>query len=95
LRIRKKNGGWPRIVSWNEFDAIICRGINFFGFIRELVDEYVKSYSPPKTIKAKLHEREPEFDYTIYYDPTTGAFGFISGKQPPEGYGQAGAAAQT
>jgi hypothetical protein len=86
LRIRKKNGGWPKVIAWDEFDALICRGINLFGFIRDLVDEYVKSYCPPKTIKAKLHEREPVFDWTIYYDPATGGFGFTSGKEPPEGY---------
>ena len=50
LRIRKRNGGNPRKVPWEEFDATLCRGINLFSFIRQIVEEYVTSYNPPKTI---------------------------------------------
>jgi hypothetical protein len=96
LRIRKKNGGYPRIIPWPEFDALICRGINLFSFIRQIVDEYVKSYAPPRTIRSQLADHEPVIEYTIYYDPSTGAFGWITGKSPPEGYGKsATVAAQT
>lgn len=30
MRLRKRNGGQPYVISWNEFDAIISRGINLF-----------------------------------------------------------------
>jgi len=76
LRIRRKNGGFPRKIPWDEFDAIFCRGVNLFSFIRELTDEYVKSYDPPKIIKSRMNANEPITDYTIYYDPQTRAFGF-------------------
>jgi hypothetical protein len=75
LRIRKKNGGYAREISWAEFDAMFCRGVNLFSFIKQLTDEYVESYDPPKVIKSRLNEREPIVDYTIYYDPKTRAFG--------------------
>lgn len=74
LRIRKKNGGYAVKFSWDEFDAIFCRGVNLFSFIKQL-DEYVESYDPPKIIKARMNEHEPIWDYTIYYDPKTRAFG--------------------
>lgn len=44
VRIRKRNGGQPRVISWNEFDALFCKGANLFSFIRQYVDQYVKSY---------------------------------------------------
>jgi hypothetical protein len=87
MRIRKRNGGYPRVIPWDEFDMLICRGVNLFSIIRQIVDEYVKSYSPPKTIKSRLTNREPITDFTLYYDPSTGAFGWTTGKSPPKGYG--------
>jgi hypothetical protein len=88
LRIRRKNGGAPRVIPWEEFDALISRGINLFSIIRQIVEEYVKSYDPPKTVKARLANHEPIFAYTIYYDPEKGAFGWTTGKSPLEGYSQ-------
>jgi hypothetical protein len=84
LRLRRRNGGQPRIIPWDEFDALIGRGLNLFSFIRGIVDEYVRSYDPPKTIRSRMTDGEPETDYTIYFDPKTGAFGFTTGKWPPE-----------
>jgi hypothetical protein len=84
-----RNGGQPRVVTWKEFDPLISRGITFYSFIRQLVHEHIRSYSPPKTIRSRLHEREPITDYTLYFDPSTGAFGWITGKSPPAEYGKA------
>jgi len=86
MRLRKRNGGQVRVIQWEEFDALISRGVNLFSFIRQIIEEYVKSYHPPKTVKSRLDGREPIADYTLYYDPSNGAFGFISGKEPPKGY---------
>lgn len=83
LRLPKRNGGYARKVSWKEFNAIFERGINFFHILRHVVGEYVRSYDPPKTIKARLQD-EPEMDWTIYCDPKSGAFGITSGKYPKE-----------
>jgi hypothetical protein len=41
---------------------------------RHLSDEYVHSYEKPKTIRSRMNKNEPMTDYTIYYQPTTGAF---------------------
>lgn len=83
FRLRRRNGGWPREIPWNEFTALVDRGLNLFAIIRALSDEYARSYETPKTIRSKLNSTEQLTDYTIYYQPTTGAFGFTTGKHPP------------
>lgn len=77
LRLRKRNGGYPRVVSWSEFQTIFDRGINFFHILRQVVDEYVKSYNPPKQIQAQL-DNEPIRMWTIHYNEKEGTFS-ISG----------------
>jgi hypothetical protein len=79
LRLPKRNGGNARRISWEEFNTKFERGIHFFNILRQVVSEYVRSYDPPKTIKARL-QKEPERDWTIYFDPRSGAFGVTSGK---------------
>jgi hypothetical protein len=79
LRLRRRNGGHPRIIPWDEFDALIGRGLNLFSIIRGVVDEYVQSYDPPRTIRSRLSDGEPETEYTLFFDPKTGAFGFTTG----------------
>jgi hypothetical protein len=51
LRVRRRNGGQPRVILWAEFDSLFCKGVNLFHFIRQIVEEYVHSYDPPKTSK--------------------------------------------
>ena len=82
LRIRKRNGGQQRVIPWKEFDALYCKGANLFSFIRQFVEHYVRSYDPPKTIKARMNDNEPLTDYTLYYIPQTGAFGLTTGPAP-------------
>ncbi|MGC1863088.1 MAG: hypothetical protein WA733_18715 [Methylocystis sp.] len=79
LRLPKRNRGYAKRLSWEEFNVIFERGINFFSILRHLVSEYVNSYNPPKTVKTRLHPAEPEMNWTIYCDPNTRAFGIRGG----------------
>jgi hypothetical protein len=36
LRLRRRNGGQPRVISWDEFDALVRRGLNLFSVIRQI-----------------------------------------------------------
>jgi hypothetical protein len=81
LLLRRRNGGTPRMIRWDEFDALIRRGLDLFDFIRQITSEHVHSYETPKTIRARLAD-EPEQDWTIYCDPKTRAFGFTTGPYP-------------
>lgn len=81
LLLRKRNGGHPKLIPWKDFSLIFDRGINFFHILRQVVKDYVQSYSQPRTIKARL-QHEPERDWTIYLAPN-GDFGITSGKYEP------------
>jgi hypothetical protein len=79
FRVRKRNGGQVRIIPWEKFGPLMDKGINLFSIIRSLGEEYVQSYNPPKTIKARINESQPLTDYTIHYNPVTRSFGFTTG----------------
>ena len=79
LRLRKRNGGVPRKISWPDFQAYFDRGINVFHVLRQLVDEYVSSYHPAKQFRARMAENEPELLWTIHFDPEKGTFGISGG----------------
>jgi hypothetical protein len=65
-----------------DFDALFRKGAILFDFIRQYVDHYIETYDPPKTIKARMNANEPLTNYTLYYVPSTGAFGFTTGGAP-------------
>jgi len=73
IRLPKRNGGYARIVDWREFDRLFERAINFFLILSEVVDESVRSYDPPKQIRAAL-KGEPAFLWTIGFNPAQSSF---------------------
>jgi hypothetical protein len=73
IRLRKRNGGYPRIIKWVEFDFLFNRAINFFHILRSIVYEYLLSYNPAKTIIGKI-ANEPEGKWLIEYDPVKKTF---------------------
>jgi hypothetical protein len=83
LRLPKRNGGYARRITWEQFDVIYNKGINFFHILRQLVVEYVNSYDPPKTVRTRLQKNDPEIEWTIFKDPVSGAFGITTGGEIP------------
>jgi len=79
LRLRKRNGGFPRKVPWSEFQSRFDRGINLFRLLREMVNEYVASYHPAKRLRARMDDNQPELLWTIHFDPETRTFGISGG----------------
>lgn len=77
IRLRKRNGGYPKLVSWSEFNAHFHRGINFFNLLGQIVQEYMHSYHPAKQVRGQLSD-EPEGTWTIHSDPERKSFS-ISG----------------
>ena len=47
--------------------------------IRELSNEFVRSYEVPKTIRTRLTDENPIEDFTIHFNKETGQFGFVTG----------------
>lgn len=81
LRLRRQAGGYPKIIRWEEFEQKLLRGINFYNIIRELIEEYKKSYDPAKEIIASL-SGEPQFRWKIEYNPSAGAFSISTSGGP-------------
>jgi hypothetical protein len=86
MHLRKRYGEDVRQISWAELDTIILKGLNFFGYIRDLIKQHIETYDPPRTIQAQLHEREPITAWTIFYGPASGKFGVTTGAAPPNAY---------
>lgn len=74
IRLRKRNGGTPRIVSWDEFNGLLEKGINFYSILRETIVEAVHSYNPPKIFRGRARINEPELNWKIFFDPETKGF---------------------
>lgn len=79
LRLRKRNGGFPRKVPWPEFQARFDRGINVFHLLREIVNEYVASYHPARQFRGRMADNEPELMWTVHFDPEKKIFGISGG----------------
>lgn len=77
IRLRRRNGGHPKVVPWEQFYILFERGINFFNFIAELVQEYKGSYNPAKKIRGRLGSG-PEMFWTIHADPERHSFSISS-----------------
>jgi len=81
IHLPRRNGGYPKVIEWIEFNQIFERGINFYLILRSVVDEYVKSYNPAKRVRAALNPGEPEFLWTIEYDPKQSSFSISTGHE--------------
>lgn len=77
LRLRFRNGGYPRKIEWDTFSAIYDRGINFFNILKSIVDENIRSYFPAKIIRGQLNN-EPAGEWKIEYNNETGSFSISS-----------------
>lgn len=74
IRLSRRNGGNPKIVTWVEFHHRFERAINFFNNLRRLIEEYVRTYDPAKTILGKYASGRVA-KCTICFDPHSGSFG--------------------
>lgn len=80
LRLRKRNGGNAALLSFDEVNEALTRGMGFFQILREYNSASVQSFSPPKTIIGRFSANFP-MPWTVSFDPKEGSFG-ISGSSP-------------
>lgn len=79
IRLPKRNGGFVKVYSWDEFSDVFLRAINVFHVIRVLTNEFQSTYANPKIVKARLTSNSPLEDWTIHNDMQAGTFGISSG----------------
>ncbi|HYD48678.1 MAG TPA: hypothetical protein VEB21_10040 [Terriglobales bacterium] len=77
IRLRKRNGGQPRIVRYEEFNQWFARATEFFLILQRVISETLMLYSPAREIVGRLSD-EPLQRWEIAYDPTTEGFSISS-----------------
>jgi hypothetical protein len=79
IRLRRRNGGWPKVVSFDEFTGKLNKAITFFQTLREMIGKTMREYSPQKRIVGRMNSSDPNMPAIISYDPGTGAFSIQTG----------------
>ena len=79
IRLRKRNGGHPSIVPFEEFESKLNKSIEFFQTLKASIGQAMRSYSPPKRIDGRLNKDEPIMPAIIGFDETTGSFSIRTG----------------
>lgn len=74
IRLRKRNGGQPRVVSLEEFVTKTNKAVRFFQCLQETIRKYVLSYSQPKKVNGRMNKNDPEMPAVISFDATSGVF---------------------
>jgi hypothetical protein len=80
LRLRKRNGGYAELLTFDDVSEAFTRGLGFFQMLREYNSTSVRSFDPPKTIVGRFSANMP-MPWTVSFDPNKGSFG-ISGSSP-------------
>ena len=60
LRLRRKAGGSPRVVSWAEFDELIDRAVGFYSVLRSVRAKYSDEYRVPRRLVGALSGQPPQ-----------------------------------
>lgn len=71
LRLRKRNGGFPRKVSFEEINDALSRGMNFFQLLVEHNRASMQSFDPPKVVTGRFSDNPP-MPWTVAYTAGVG-----------------------
>ena len=78
ILLTKRNGGEKQFITYERFNHLLNRAVNFFSILHEVIHESVESYDPPKTFRGKLGDA-PEGDCTVSFLPSSGEFSIRCG----------------
>ncbi|MGY2095699.1 hypothetical protein [Pseudomonas simiae] len=77
LRLRNRNGGNPKLVSFKELEQTLGFGMFFFELFLTYNQASRLSFDPPKEIVGVFSENLP-MPWTVGYNPETGSFSLSS-----------------
>ncbi len=61
-----------RIISWDEFNDLLDRAVNFYRVFTSVLSENLQYYNEPKIVKGFLTDQEPESTWKIHYEESVG-----------------------
>ena len=79
IRLLKRNGGHPYVISFDAFTSKLNKSITFFQTLQSSVMECIRSYAIPKRIMGRMNKVDPALPSVIRYDEETGAFSIQTG----------------
>jgi hypothetical protein len=79
IRLRKRNGGSPYVVSFDDFTFKLNKSITFFLTLQNYIMKCIKSYAIPKRLIGRMNKTDPALPSIIHYDEETGAFSIQTG----------------
>jgi hypothetical protein len=79
IRLRKRNGGHPRVVTFEEFSGKLDRALAFFDILKGVIATFIRSYHPEKRVLGAPNHQQMPLPTIIKFDPDTGAFSIRSG----------------
>ncbi len=77
LRLRNRNGGFAKKLSFNDVSTAVTQGIGFFQILREYNAASMRSFNPPREIVGRLSANFP-MSWMVSCDPEKGTFGLSS-----------------
>lgn len=74
VRLRKRNGGRPRIIAFDDLVILVNRALAFFLAIEEVSNRFIVSYDPPKELMGRFNMEDPLFPCRIAWNPQRRTF---------------------
>jgi hypothetical protein len=79
IRLRKRNGGHPSLVRFDDFTLKLNKAIAFFQALRDQMNDSVRTYSTPIRILGRMNLSDPVMPAIIHYDEISGSFSITIG----------------
>lgn len=73
IRLPRRNGGNPAIVSWPEFARRLGRGLRFFDTLCAIGDEYIRTYVEPRQLAGSWSDGRRS-QAVAWFDPASEKF---------------------
>ena len=85
IRLVRRNGGGPLLISYERFEASLERAFNFFVNLKDLWGECLNEYNPPKMFRGGL-ATGPQLQCKVGFDPKQGySIQMFDPQSPPAG----------
>jgi hypothetical protein len=82
VRLRKRNGGSPEVLSWSGVDLAVNKGRALFDLVRQHWSGLVRQFDPPQEVVGRF-SNNPPFKYTVGFEPRSKSFSISTSSPGP------------